>query len=72
MGQGQRPLGPRPQTGVCGVLGGMLSSLLGVRTCSFLSGRERLILTSDFILRSRYGFMVSRKTQAHLYAVLTL
>lgn len=37
-----------------------------LHTCSFLSGKERLILTSDFILRSRYGLMVSRKTQAHL------
>lgn len=35
-------------------------------TCSFLSGRDRLVFTSAFILRSRYGLMVSRSTHAHL------
>ena len=42
-----------------------------VLTCSFLSGRLRWSRTSDFILRSKYGLMVSRRTVAHLNAVAT-
>lgn len=43
----------------------------GWKTCSFFAGRSKLMLTSFFSLLSRYGLIVSLRTQAHLYAVST-
>ena len=43
----------------------------GSKTCSFFAGRSKLMLTSFFSLLSRYGLIVSLRTQAHLYAVST-